>query len=193
MALGSSAWKRDTLASSANCGRFPFVKAEPETLPLAERAREPIRRAAQMEADYSVESLAAVDHFLRTLPAAKPEKVAETADQIGCYFGEVLRRALGAQWQGSPAEEPRDWRLVFDAVPLSISPVGMAAQAIYEDEIGEYDGALDVPVTLRGALERALEAMGEVDEAYYYSLTGRFETIQHVLDVLVAGKQQRPS
>ena len=167
------------------------VNAEPEVLPLAERAREPITRAAQMNADYSVESLAAVDHFLRTLPAAVPKAVAQTADQIGCYFGEVLRRALGARWEGSPAAEPREWRLVLDAVPLSISPVGMAAQAIYEDEVGEYDGALDVPPGLRRALERALEAMGEVDEAYYYSLTGRFETIQHVLDVLVAGQKQK--
>jgi hypothetical protein len=179
------------LASSASCGKFGSVKAQPETLPLAERVREPIRRAAQMEADFSVESLAAVDHFVRTLPAQAPAAVAATADDVGCYFGEVLRRALGACWQGSPAEEPRSWRLVFDAVPLSISPVGMAAQAIYEDEVGEYDGALDVPDSLRGSLARALEAMGEVDEAYYYSLTGRFETIQHVLDVLVAGKQPR--
>jgi hypothetical protein len=165
------------------------VKPEPE--PLAERVREPIRRAARMEPDYSIESLAAVDHFVRTLPAQKPDVVAETAATLGCYFGEVLRRALGAHWEGSPAGEPREWRLVFEAVPLSISPVGMAAQAIYEDDVGEYDGALDVPPKLHGALERALEAMGEVDEAYYYSLTGRFETIQHVLDVLVAGNKPK--
>ena len=46
---------------------------------------------------------------------------------------------------------------------------------------------LQVSDALRPLLARALEAMGEVDEEYYYSLTGRLETVQHVLDVLVAG------
>src|SRR5262249_29655863 len=97
---------------------------------------------------------------------------------------------FGARWQGSPADEPRTWRLVFEAVPLSISPVGMAAEALWQDEVGEYDGPLEVPVRLRPALSSALNAMGKVDEGYYHSLTGRLETIQHVLDVLVAMRRQ---
>jgi hypothetical protein len=160
-----------------------------EILPLAERAREPIQRVARMEPDYSIESLAAVDHFIAQLEPTPPTALAERADQLGCYFGEVLRRAFGAHWEGSPAEEPRTWRLVFDAVPLSLHPVGMAAQAIWQDEVGEYDGTLEAPPELVPALERALLTMGEVDEAYYYSLTGRLETIQHLLDVLVAARQ----
>jgi hypothetical protein len=138
-----------------------------------------------MEPDYSVESLAAVDHYLAQLHASRPEQIADIASQVGCYFGEVLRRAFGAEWKGSPAEDPRAWTLSFAAAPLSISPVGMAAEAIYHDEVGEYDGSLHAPPLLLDALEQALSSMADVPEDYYYSLTGRLETIQHVLDVLV--------
>ena len=160
--------------------------AEDRVTELAERARDPIRRAAHMEPDYSVESLAAVDHFLSQLPAAAPNALLETAAQLGCYFGEVVRRALGGHWD-TTAREPQKWRLVLSAAPLSFHPIGMAAEAIYKDEVDGYDGSLEVSDALRPLLARALEAMGEVDEEYYYSLTGRLETVQHVLDVLVAG------
>jgi len=153
---------------------------------LAERARDPIRQAAGMDADYSVESLAAVDHFVSQLPAAAPDTLLQTAAELGCYFGEVVRRALGARWD-TTAREPAKWRLVLAAAPLSFYPVGMAAEAIFQDEVDGYDGSLQVSDALRPLLARALEAMGEVDEEYYYSLTGRLETVQHVLDVLVAG------
>ena len=36
-----------------------------------------------------------------------------------------------------------------------------------------------------GPLFEALESSPPVDEAYFYSLTGRFETLTHALDVLV--------
>ena len=36
-----------------------------------------------------------------------------------------------------------------------------------------------------GPLLEALEATPPVDEAYYYSLTGRLETLAHALDILV--------
>ena len=36
-----------------------------------------------------------------------------------------------------------------------------------------------------GPLLEALESSPPVDEGYYYSLTGRFETLTHALDVLV--------
>jgi len=154
---------------------------------LAERAREPIRKAARMEPDYSLESLAAVDHYLRQLPAAAPEELLAIAAQIGCYFGEVARRALGGRWDTTD-EDPKRWRLTFDAAPLWIFPIGMAAEAVYEGDVSEYDGSLHVVAVLEPLLARALAAMGEVDEEYYYSLTGRLETIQHVLDVLAAAR-----
>jgi hypothetical protein len=165
------------------------VSPETEAASLAERARDPIAGAAGMNADYSVVSLAAVDHYLGQLRAAPPAQMAAIADQVGCYFGEVLRRGLGAAWRGSPADEPRTWTLEFDAVPLSIHPVGMAAEAVWRDEVGDYDGSLHMPPEQREALARALAALSDVTEEYYYSLTGRFETIEHLLEVLAEARR----
>ena len=156
---------------------------------LAEKARDFLRRASGMEPDYSVESLAGVDHALAGLRIGPPEHLASLCAEVGCYFGEVARRALGGAWAGAPTEEPRLWRLTFAAAPLTIHPVGMTAEAIYQEEVAGYDGLLEVPPALRPSLERALDAMGEVTEETYYSLTGRLETCQHLLDVLVAGRQ----
>jgi hypothetical protein len=171
---------------------LPVMSESTETpaavLALAERVVAPIERSAKMRADYSVESLAAVDHFISQLPAAKAEALHQTASELGCYFGEVARRALGGTWKLAD-EQPQSFALTFAATALTIYPVGMAIEALLGEEVPDYDGSLHVPAALQPALERALAAMGEVDEEYYYSLTGRFETVQHLCDVLCAASR----
>ena len=61
---------------------------EPEGFPV-----EGDRVAVALGLDYSVESVARVDEWLR---ANRSDPIAVSA---GCYVGEVLRRLLGGAWQ----------------------------------------------------------------------------------------------
>jgi hypothetical protein len=162
-------------------------------LAWAERAREPIRRASGMEPDFSAVSLAAVDHYVRELSPGPPDEMLVRATELGCYFGEVLRQAFGGTWRKAPPDDPKEWTLELAPFPLSVHPIGMAAEALYEAEVADHDGSLHVPAEAEPALENALLAMGQVTEEYYYSLTGRFETIEHVLDILCAARGGKPS
>jgi hypothetical protein len=157
---------------------------------LAERARDALAKAAGMPADYSVESLAAVDHYIEQLAPPRPEALLELAGRVGCYFGEVLRRAFGGAWTVGEDGDPRGFLLTLEAAPISLSPVAMTAEAIIHSEVEGCDATLSVPDALADTLERALDAMGELDEDTYYSLTGRFETIEHLVEVLAAARKQ---
>jgi hypothetical protein len=61
----------------------------------------------------------------------------------------------------------------------------MAAEALRGAEVDGYDASFATRDDLMGPLLEALESSPPVDEAYYYSLTGRLETLAHALDILV--------
>ena len=61
----------------------------------------------------------------------------------------------------------------------------MAAEALRQAEVEGYDASFFTRDDLMGPLLEALESAPPVDQAYYYSLTGRFETLTHALDILV--------
>ena len=61
----------------------------------------------------------------------------------------------------------------------------MAAEALRGEEVEGYDASFTTREDLMGPLLEALESTPPVDEAYYYSLTGRLETLAHALDILV--------
>jgi hypothetical protein len=137
--------------------------------------------------DGSVESLAFVDHYIvqsGRQAALKPEVLALVAPALGAYLGEVAIRRFGGRWILDDGE-PAGWRVEFEPAPLWFHPVGMAAEALRGDEVDGYDAAFATRDELMGPLSEALESSSPVDEAYYYSLTGRFETLEHALDILV--------
>jgi hypothetical protein len=76
-------------------------------------------------------------------------------------------------------------------VALDFSPVGMAAEALRRDEVGGYDASLATRPEWMGPLADALAAVPPIEEEYYYSLTGRLETIAHAVDILVELERQR--
>lgn len=158
---------------------------------LVVAARDFVRRALRLELDDSVESLAFVDHYLSKVGEVSDEVLALVAPAIGAYFGELAIRTFGGQWMTDG--EPTKWTVRLAAAPITFSPAALVASALRHGE-GDADGAaLDVPAPLRMRLEEALEAIGPVEEAYYYSLTGRFETIAHAVDILVElARRARP-
>jgi hypothetical protein len=154
--------------------------------PFLDAARRYVERALGVTLDGSEESLAYVDHYIATTARAeaiKPEVLALVAPALGAYLGEVAIAKLGGRWT-IEGEDPAEWRVDLEAAPLRFFPVGMAAEALRSGEVEGYDAAFATRDELMGPLQQALESSPPVDEAYYYSLTGRLETLEQAADIL---------
>lgn len=150
---------------------------------LAQAAREFVRRAVALELDGSVESLAFVDHYLGQIGEVNDDVLALISAAMGAYLGEIVIAHIGGTW--SALGEPTDWMITLEPAPVTFSPAGMAAEAIRMGDADGYDGSISVPGEVEQLLAEALAASGPVDERYYYSLTGRLETLEHVVEILV--------
>ncbi len=151
-----------------------------------------VHRATGLELDGSVESLAYVDHYMAQAADMSDPLLELLAPAFGAYFGEIVLSRFGGGWQAD-SSSPQEWRIAIgpgESELLTFSPVAMAATALRRGEVEGYDAYLTTEARLEPALEEALERLQPVDERYYYSLTGRLELIEHVVDLLV-GLQQR--
>ena len=160
--------------------------------PFYDAARKYVQRALGVELDDSEESLAYVDHYITQTARAealKPEMLALVAPALGAYLGQVAIKRFGGRWL-DPGGDPAQWQVELAAAPLTFYPVGMAAEALRGEEVEGYDASFATREDLMGPLLEALESTPPVDEAYYYSLTGRLETLAHALDLL-AGIERR--
>ena len=168
----------------------------PEVQTFLDAARRYIERSVNLKGvtlDGSEASLAYVDHYIietARKETLKPEVLALVAPALGAYLGEVAIARLGGRWllDGS---DPAGWRVELEPAPLSFHPVGMAAEALRGEEVEGYDATFTARPDLMGPLLEALEASPPVDESYYYSLTGRFETLTQALDILVEIERRR--
>jgi hypothetical protein len=165
-------------------------KTPTEVSDYVRAAVEFVRRAVGMELDGSEESLAVLDHYVGQVPRDRPELVQLLAPAIGCYFGELCRHRFGGKWQLDG--DPPEWMLEIEDGALVIAPVAIAAEALCRDDVEGYDAEVRVDPAWREPVLLALERTVPVTEEYYYSLTGRFETIQHTLD-LIAGVRAHAS
>lgn len=163
-----------------------------------------VRRSLGVELDGSTTSLAFVDHHLaEAREEDRTPIVALVAAGAGAYFGELIRREIGATWIGD-GEDPRRLRLLLTPVFLHFSPVDQAYEAIASESLDPEDPriapgpAFDPAFHLhppwhdeRGQLhdEQAwlterLAELSPVPEDQYYSLTCRFETLELMLQML---------
>ena len=147
-------------------------------------AREYVRRAIGVELDGTPESLAFVDHYVERCrtPALADDLLALTATALGAYFGELAIARFGGHWvlDGDPAS----WQVALEVGDLRIRPVAIAALALRSGEVEGYDGSLSTRPEWMDRLADALAQAPPVDQDYYYSLTGRFETLEHAADLL---------
>lgn len=147
----------------------------------------------------------------------RPEVRALVASALGAYLGEVLIARFGGGWVtlpgarkgaraterpdevGSESElgsDPREWRLELTSVPIVCDPIGMAAAALRPiDELaheaqGDDAVGFAVPKAYAAALREALARVPPVELEYFYSLTGRFETLSYAADILADLKRQ---
>lgn len=170
---------------------------------LERNFRAQVKRALSVELDGSATSLAFVDHYLSL---ARGETRAPILDLLaagaGVYFGELVRREFGGGWVGPP--DARALRLWLGAQFLHFSPVSLAYAAIRggEPDDPSLDLALhlddrphedpDQPDDAAWMAER-LSAAPPLPEDQFFSLTGRFETIALIVELLVARAAQRGS
>lgn len=153
---------------------------------LAVQTVQYVHAALGIELDYTGDTLPLVDHHLRGVPIDQAATVALIVSTAGAYFGEVVRRQLGGEWDIDDDEEPVHWRLTLPS-QISFAPAGLVASAIAQsDDLDELDTALDAPLSVRPYLEAALGRMSRVTAEEYYSLCGRLDTLEHVQAVLTA-------
>jgi hypothetical protein len=160
---------------------------------LAARAAEFVERALGVYPDLDDPvpdaALALMDHYIRALASAerRPELLALVTATLGSWFGELARRTLGGRWEELSAPEPAQWRLVlFDGV-LTLHPIALADEVIRQRDRLDGDGGLLTPRTLgpaRGLVHEVLVTQGDVDIDYYFSLVGRWETLELVRSAL---------
>jgi hypothetical protein len=161
---------------------------EPEIVAsFSAAAGEYVRRSVGLELDGSEESLAYVDHYLARTREGPPgdDLVPLVAAALGAYFGRVVLARLGGRWVLG-GEDPASWEIELPPAPIRFRPVAMAAEALRHAAVPGYDARIQVPPALEGPLADALAAAPPVDEEYYYSLTGRLETLEHAVEVLAA-------
>jgi hypothetical protein len=149
-------------------------------------------------------ALAYVDHYLGLLRDEDREPIVSlVAANAGAWFGELIRREMGATWIGD-GKDPRRLRLLLEPDFIHFSPVDLAYAAIL---VGEPDddprlpaGTLDAAFHLRKAArpgetetesdhDWVMQQLAEVPplpEDQFYSLTGRYETLRLILELLAA-------
>ncbi len=157
---------------------------------LAERFITHVRQRFDMEIEYAEETLSVLDHFVRAVVVEEGEgevlppghgKRAQLihllAPTMGAYFGEVLRRVFPCHWV-LPSDDPSEWLIRFDNVPLWLNPVGAAAEALADQEIEEWNGAVNTSAEETDALKERLAVAPPVPEDEFYAMATRFEVLQ---------------
>ena len=152
---------------------------------LAGQAVAYVQRALGITLGYDSETLPVLDHYISTVPRDRPEMIELVTVTAGAYFGEVVRRQIGARWEMDNPAQAMSWRIVLPT-GLNFSPMGFVAAAIVGDELGDVDTAFDAPPAMLPYVEVTLGNMSEQSDQEYYSLCGRYDTLAHLHEVLVA-------
>jgi hypothetical protein len=155
---------------------------------FADQAVRSVRNSVGILLDFGSDTLPLLDHYLREVPKGADDSLDETAALVasmaGAYFGEVVRARLGGSWRLDD-DDPGTWRLTLPG-GLSFLPARLAMAAIVLSEDGEGDPEFSVPAKILPHLEAALERMAPMSTTEYYALSTRYDTLEHLQEVLLA-------
>ena len=167
----------------------------PKITELALAAKAYVQRAIAVEVDDSVESLAYVDLYIASVGELKPEVLALTAAALGAWFGELWVAHRDAVWHADD-EDPATWMVAIPGPDerslLAFHPVALAAAALVGGDVDGYDASLRAPAASEARLAELLADAAPVDAAFYYSLTGRWEAIEHITDLVLELRRTTP-
>ncbi|MCP4677098.1 MAG: hypothetical protein GY854_16600 [Deltaproteobacteria bacterium] len=172
-------------------------KESPEEVSvLAQRCLAHVKHRLDVELDYQNETLSVLDYFVQDVikeegdgeapppgDGRRAHLVHLLAPTIGAYFGEVLRRVFPCRWR-LPSNDPNEWLLEFEHVPLRFNPIGAAAEALAEQDIESWQGAIATAPEEMEALGERLAAAPPVPDNEFFALTTRFEVLQIAEDWL---------
>jgi hypothetical protein len=148
----------------------------------------------KIELDFTRETLPLLDHYVaeaRPDVKKRPESLALTAQAIGAYLGEVVRRLHPCWWRME--ENASEWRLEFRRVPMCMYPVELAYAALTMGAEGGEQGGIEVAD--RDDWEAALRRLDElpaVEEEDYYRPSTRLEALDIVVEAVAARRFADP-
>lgn len=152
-----------------------------------------VERAVGIRPDYTSDTLPIVDHYLtlaRSQVEAQPALLDLTAQALGAYFGEVVRRAFTATWN-VPSPNFHDWQLLGQAAYFALNPIGVGYDLLMR---GVHDGPspeLKMAREDRELVAARLEALPPEREDSYYSLGTRFEALEIAIECIRAQAEAR--
>lgn len=164
---------------------------------LKKAAKLYIQRSLMTEINVDEDSLAFLDQYIRNIrqhELPKPEILLLVASALGVHFGEVVLQKMEGKWYGPLYENIIDsnllpdfssWRIELSSPPLTFAPIAMAMSALLQEDPEDWDTSISTTKELHEHVENVLSRLAPVNEEYYYSLTGRYETILYVVDILV--------
>jgi hypothetical protein len=165
----------------------PFFNVPQNIIDLSGSLVDFVERAVGIRPDFSMETLSIVDHYAvqaRGEVAGRPEVLDLTAQALGAYFGEVVRRNLGAFWV-LPSPNYHDWALCGETAYISINPIG----AGYDALLGSTDhkgpsSQLKLAGQDRDLLVSRLENLPALGQDEYFTLCTRLEVLEIAMDCI---------
>ena len=174
------------------------TSAPEEVAALAMRCVTHVQNRTGVSLDFQSETLSVLDYFIQDVlkeegggivPEVGDHRRADVmhlfAPTIGAYFGEVVRRMFPCRWR-MDSEDPMQWTIEFEYVPLRFSPVGAAAEALVELDGRDLGCAIRTTQDEMEALIERLEAAPPVPEEEFFTLATRLEVLQIAVDWLRA-------
>lgn len=174
----------------------PPSGAPPAILELAAACVAYVKKALDVELDYTPETLPLLDHYLGIGEQAlggqqgKPEIQTLVASAAGAYFGEVVRRRHPSFWLEASGAE--DHRLAFRERWLVLYPVRMMREAMVA-RTGDGDApsnlestGIELDAEDRAVVEPRLAELPQVSHEEYLAPSTRLEVIDIAVDALRA-------
>jgi hypothetical protein len=145
-----------------------------------------VKRALQIELDYTPDTLPLLDHYLRNASDISQEQVLSlVAPAAGAYFGEVVRRTLGpCRWHWVEGDFSA-CRLEFERCFLSFNPIGSALATLLSGDAEHYGGQPALLAEDEPLVKESLARVGEVQEQDFYRLAVRYEVVEQVVSLLI--------
>jgi hypothetical protein len=170
--------KRDEVVAdlAASCARF-------------------VERRYGVALDYEPDTLSLLDQYVRDARAGAIDEAtkAETVELVvavtGAYFGEVARRAYGAEWV---AEGPyEEWKLCLEPVYLAFNPLGVMREAFRAEEQPGWNAHLAMEEADRPFVEARIAALGEVDADEFFLPSTRWDVLEIAVEALKSRMNER--
>jgi len=172
----------------------PWANVPAQVVELCHSLTDFVQASVGIRPDYTPETLPLVDHYVSEVRAnlvARPELLDLSAQAVGAYFGEVVRRHLVGFWH-VPTPNHHDWLLCGESAYFAFNPIGVGYETVTGRAESEGPSAtIKLSSEDRESVHAKLSGLPPVPEAEYYTLSARLEVLETVVDVVLGLAQER--